>query len=1177
MAILVAVAGAGLGSAIGIGSSTGWLIGSVVGNLLFPTGGEDTVNEGPRLGDLTVTSAAYGAPRQIGFGTIRQGGNMIWTAGIQEHKNTRKTTAGKGGGGSSQTTITYSYSATFAIAFGEGIADDVLRIWGDGKLIFDKRGTGTATRKRGLSFRFYPGDEDQLPDSAIQAAEGEDLSPAHRGTVYIVFDNLPLADFGNRIPSITAEIAYAATQGRFAVKSTRYPDGVTLVNKGMFTVDFDRQIAYAVSSVDNVLRRVNLVSMIEDRQVDGEVTFQTPSGEVTAWSGNALALMPDGGLITTADGDGGGNTEPIVRIDPTALVETDRFGVSSNDLGMSTTGFGVVLKYAAVNMWGLAGELTFLLCADLNDDLGILTYPDLRYVWDTNTFPTNLQEEVKSLITGLKQEGSGEAYSIHAGAFPVTTSLYIYKITVSSNANYESGLGAFAGVGVELVTSFMAAELIPGETSLGEAGTSGVYDEIDNTIMFFVQKGSNAKWIIVKFDPSDATIVWRSEELDDSPGDDGGALNNSRVQGDTFGFFNVGGNGVQINTQTGVLLHNGEAPDWSINVSIGARGVYDSSTESWISLTNVGENSVVGRWFFNRGVGEAAPLSDIVTTLCERADMLATDLDVSDLVGIDVPGFLVGRQSSARQAIETLSQVYFFDGVESDFLLKFVLRGQDPIRTITEDELATIDNKTGEFIRENREQEVELPERFTITYMDKDQDYSQNSHSAKRMLFPTPTMYSHNQLGLDAAIALSSDFAKQQAEKALYSSWVERMNYELRLAWTHLDLDPTDVVNIVLNDGTTFRTRITQFDVGAGFTIDLVTLSEETTQFVSTVTADSGSGVPSQTVIVAEIIKTLLLDAPLLRDADETPARAHSPLYFFMGGYQADQFTRGSLYKSSDDVVYESAGDLLSGMSWGASQHALADPPFDNPYATDTVNSLTVFMNTGAEDLESVTQLQMLNGANAAALMKVNGEVEIIQYKDVVENSNGSFTLSNLLRGRRGTDAMTNDHTPGETFLMLFAADGEKVPLELSEKDAVRYYRGAGGGQLIEEASRQTVTSVHRALMPYAPVLVKAAVNATDIDITWQRRTRVGGALQDYQDTVPLSEDSEEYTIVALDAPGGSIVRTITSISTVAYTYLNADLITDYGSVPSQLFLRVYQISAQVGRGFVREVTVDVE
>ncbi|HSF96431.1 MAG TPA: hypothetical protein VLA52_15505, partial [Thermohalobaculum sp.] len=169
MAILVAVGGAALGSAIGIGPSAGWLIGSVVGNLLFPQKGQDVVTEGPRLGDLTVTSSAYGAPISIGYGTLRMAGNMIWSAGIREQKNVSRTrTGGKGGGGGgSQTTVSYSYFASFALAFGEGPAEDVLRIWADGKLIYDKTGQNSEVSKSGLRFRFYPGDESQLPDGLI--------------------------------------------------------------------------------------------------------------------------------------------------------------------------------------------------------------------------------------------------------------------------------------------------------------------------------------------------------------------------------------------------------------------------------------------------------------------------------------------------------------------------------------------------------------------------------------------------------------------------------------------------------------------------------------------------------------------------------------------------------------------------------------------------------------------------------------------------------------------------------------------------------------------------------------------------------------------------------------------------------------------------------------------------
>lgn len=55
----------------------GFSIGSAIGNLLFPRGGEDTHQEGPRLGDLKAQSSAYGVPIPICYGSIRIAGNVI--------------------------------------------------------------------------------------------------------------------------------------------------------------------------------------------------------------------------------------------------------------------------------------------------------------------------------------------------------------------------------------------------------------------------------------------------------------------------------------------------------------------------------------------------------------------------------------------------------------------------------------------------------------------------------------------------------------------------------------------------------------------------------------------------------------------------------------------------------------------------------------------------------------------------------------------------------------------------------------------------------------------------------------------------------------------------------------------------------------------------------------------
>ena len=84
--------------------------------------------------------------------------------------------------------------------------------------------------------------------------------------------------------------------------------------------------------------------------------------------------------------------------------------------------------------------------------------------------------------------------------------------------------------------------------------------------------------------------------------------------------------------------------------------------------------------------------------------------------------------------------------------------------------------------------------------------------------------------------------------------------------------------------------------------------------------------------------------------------------------------------------------------------------------------------------------------------------------------------------------------------------------------------------------------------------------------------------LQDGTGGIPLNEDTEEYEIEIFDMPGGSIVRTVTGLVTPAFTYTSGAQTTDGFSPPlASLTYKVYQISAQVGRGFSREITVDVE
>ena len=195
--LALGVAGAAVGSFFGpLGTSIGWSVGAMLGGALFAKG-----QSGPRLTDLRVQNSAYGQVIPIGYGTIRVAGNVIWSTDLVESK---KKSSGKGG----PKITTYSYSVSFAVALCEGPIVGLLRIWADGRLIYGEGSSGTT-----LPITLYLGDETQLPDPTMEAEEGAGNVPAHRGTAYIVFTALQLAEFGNRIPNLTFEVIASGAIG----------------------------------------------------------------------------------------------------------------------------------------------------------------------------------------------------------------------------------------------------------------------------------------------------------------------------------------------------------------------------------------------------------------------------------------------------------------------------------------------------------------------------------------------------------------------------------------------------------------------------------------------------------------------------------------------------------------------------------------------------------------------------------------------------------------------------------------------------------------------------------------------------------------------------------------------------------------------------------------------------
>jgi hypothetical protein len=179
-----------------IGGPIGGSIGAVAGQFIDALWLTPKGRRGPRLNDLRVQTSSYGSAIPRLYGRLRVAGTVIWSTDLVEHRQKRSN--GKG----QPKTTTYSYSASFAVALSSRAIVRVERIWADGNIL---RGADGAFVEQ-TGFRVHAGGEDQPVDPFIAAAEGAGVAPAYRGLAYVVFEDMDLAAFGNRIPSLTFEV-----------------------------------------------------------------------------------------------------------------------------------------------------------------------------------------------------------------------------------------------------------------------------------------------------------------------------------------------------------------------------------------------------------------------------------------------------------------------------------------------------------------------------------------------------------------------------------------------------------------------------------------------------------------------------------------------------------------------------------------------------------------------------------------------------------------------------------------------------------------------------------------------------------------------------------------------------------------------------------------------------------
>jgi len=539
-----------------------------------------------------------------------------------------------------------------------------------------------------------------------------------------------------------------------------------------------------------------------------------------------------------------------------------------------------------------------------------------------------------------------------------------------------------------------------------------------------------------------------------------------------------------------------------------------------------------------------------VRLLSIASGLESADVDVSE-IGIPLRGYLVAQAGPAVSAVEQLARVFQFEGIEEDDQLVFRKRGGATVATITLDECAAgIDKATDDAITKTRTQEIELPKRFSITAPDPATDHQPGTQYAERR-----AIQAGQEESLSVAVVLTATESKRTADALIFDRWASRD----RLTWaTHCKYIALSASDPIVLDGQ--RVRILRRTQDGGV-IKWEGVGDDPDVVVQTSIGVQGS-FPGQSPSIQVPTAMVILDMALLADAQNTAGA-------YVAAWGIAPHWRGAvIYDSTDGGVgwTRLATMPAPGSPLGFTTTALGDWTGGNVF--DEVNSVNVTLLSGT--LANTTRAGVLAGNNAIAIQGADGW-EVLQYREATLETNGSYTLRGLLRGRRGTGFAMAGHVIGAHAVPLTSTNLRDLALTNSQLGVALPFKAVSIGDTISGTATVTATIMAERLKPWAPVDFRALRDVTtgDITMTAKRRTRLACRFVGARGiNVPLGEASEAYSIkVYASSAYTTLKRTITVTGPLTATYTAAQQTTDFGSLQSTVYVRITQTSAVVGAG----------
>ena len=557
------------------------------------------------------------------------------------------------------------------------------------------------------------------------------------------------------------------------------------------------------------------------------------------------------------------------------------------------------------------------------------------------------------------------------------------------------------------------------------------------------------------------------------------------------------------------------------------------------------------------------PAADAITALVERAGIDTALLDVSGVTGT-VRGLVAEEPIDSRVLIQMIMQVYQIRYREVGGQMVFYMASSPDVVDVDAADLAAYaggEDSPPRLVEFTDPPDSEIPSRVEVEFSNYDNGLQQGN--ARETLH---ALQGNDQkvFRLRTPLTLSESEAAAFARREMMSRHASRQTRSTTFAPQYLHVSEGDVWTTEI-DGQSLVSMVNSAEYGANRLIRIAG-----TQLQAQVSGIDAADIASEPGGGGGIETPLFLDIALIDSAPLTDADAsRTGMYFISPDYASGgDFLGGSVLEKLPGALEFTAGQDVPGVFPYGVVSGVASLARDdaNPAYWDRASELIVYPS-GTFQPTSSTEDAVVGGANRAFYGN-----ELIAWVDSEDLGDGTYKLTNLLRGLRGTEwAISADGTTYKKFVPVGGLEFYDMPQ--SAQSQVVAFKAVGIGWDEADVPETTLTARFRSSLPFPVYSVRGSRAADgELTVTWERQTRVVHPIFSSGPS-PLLEASEDYEVDVTDGGGVSDGSPYLSGSAKTWVYSAAEQTEDGFTPGDPVELSIYQVGS-LGRGHSKTITL---